>query len=178
MNLFLSMFSSPLSSLLTSILFAALYIGFYLLLLALLPHQTALIEQLFVFMFIALYAEKVVDAFVVLYELIYVLQQFFIAMLPIITTLLLAVQTIFAAVAWNPIIVFVVQALLFLSTKIFIPTLILALFLDVCTKIYPAISFSKAAELMRSSVLSIILASVLMLTSILSFSGVAFFRLN
>ena len=99
-------------------------------------------------------------------------------MLPIITTLLLAVQTIFAAVAWNPIIVFVVQALLFLSTKIFIPTLILALFLDVCTKIYPAISFSKAAELMRSSVLSIILASVLMLTSILSFSGVAFFRLN
>lgn len=178
MTLFLSMFSSPLSSLLTSILYAALYIGFYLLLLALLPHQTALIEQIFVFMFIVLFAEKVVDAFVVLYELINVLQQFFIAMLPIVSTLLLAVQTIFAVIAWNPIIIFIVQALLFMSTKIFIPTLVVAMFLDVCSKIYPAISFSKAAELLRTSVLSVILASVLMLTSILSFSGVAFFQLN
>lgn len=178
MDFFLSMFSQPIGSLVTSILYAALYLLFYLLLLAIIPQQSAFIEQLFILLFIVIFSEKVVDAFFVLNELILVLQNFFIAMIPIVTMMLLAVQTIFAVVAWNPIVIFLIQLILFISTKLLIPTLILALFLDVCTKIYPAISFSKAAELLRTSVLSMILAAVLTLTSILTFSGVAFFQLN
>ncbi|AWE07936.1 stage III sporulation protein AE [Lysinibacillus sp. 2017] len=178
MDVFLSMFSEPINSLVTSFLYAALYILFYLLLIALIPQQSMIIEQLFIYIFIVIFAQKVIDAFVVLYELIQVLQHFYIAVIPVITLLLIAIQNIFTILAWNPIIIFLIQAILFISTKLLIPTLLCALFLDVCTKIYPAISFSKAAELLRTSVLSIILAAVIALTSILTFSGVAFFQLN
>ena len=178
MEFFLSMFRDPIQSIVVSLLFIAFYILFYLLLLALVPHQSAIIEQLFIVIFIVLFAEKVVDAFVVLEELIGILQNFFLAMVPIVTLMLLTVQTVFTAVAWNPIILVIIQLLLFICTKLLIPTLILALFFDVCTRIYPAISFSKAAELLRSSVLSVILASVLALTSILTFTGVALIQLN
>ncbi|MEK4628270.1 MAG: stage III sporulation protein AE [Solibacillus sp.] len=178
MDFFLSMFSQPIDSLITSIIYAALYVLLYLLLLALIPQQSVLIEQLFILLFIVIFSEKVVDAFVVLTELILVMQNFFIAIIPVLTTMLIAVQSVFSVIAWNPIIIFLIQVILFVCTKLLIPTLILALILDVCTKIYPAISFSKAADLIRSSVLSVIIASVLGLTSILTFSGVAFFQLN
>ena len=178
MEFFLSMFRDPIQSIVVSLLFIAFYILLYLLLLALVPHQSAIIEQLFIVIFIVLFAEKVIDAFVVLDELIGILQNFFLAMVPIVTLMLLTVQTVFTAVAWNPIILVIIQVLLFVCTKVLIPTLILALFFDVCTRIYPAVSFSKAAELLRSSVLSVILASVLALTSILTFSGVALIQLN
>ena len=124
------------------------------------------------------FAQNVVDAFVVLYELIEVLQNFFLAILPIMTFMLLTIQTVFTAVAWNPIILLFVQVILFVSTKVLIPALVLALVFDVCTRIYPAISFTKAAELIRSSILSIMIASVVALTSILTFSGLAFIQLN
>lgn len=178
MDYFLSMFSQPIQSIVTSISFIALYILLYLLLIAVLPQHTAIIEQLFILLFIAMFAQKIMDAFLVLSELITVLQSFFILMIPIISTMLIAVSTIFTFIAWNPVIIMVIHFLLFISTKLLIPSLLIALFLDVCTKIYPAISFSKAADLIRSSALSVIVASVLALTSILSFSGVAFFQLN
>lgn len=178
MDYFVSMFSEPIQSILTSILFTALYILLYLLLIAVLPHHTAIIEQIFILLFIAMFAQKIMDAFLVLSELITVLQSFFILVIPIISTMLIAVSTIFTFIAWNPVIIMVIHFLLFICTKLLIPSLLIALVLDVCTKIYPAISFSKAADLIRSSSLSIIVASVLALTSILSFSGVAFFQLN
>lgn len=178
MQTFFSAFTEPLQSLIFSLLLVAVYILMYLLLLALIPNETVLIEQLFILLFIVVFAQNVVDAFVVLYELIEVLQNFFIAILPIMSFMLLTIQTVFTAVAWNPIIILFVQVILFVSTKVLIPALALALVFDVCTKIYPLISFTKAAELIRSSILSVMIASVVALTSILTFSGLAFIQLN
>lgn len=178
MQTFFSAFTEPVQSLVFSLLLVAVYILLYLLLLALVPNETVLIEQLFILLFIVVFAQNVVDAFVVLYELIEVLQNFFIAILPIMSFMLLTIQTVFTAIAWNPIIILFVQVILFVSTKVLIPALALALVFDVCTRIYPLISFTKAAELIRSSILSIMIASVVALTSILTFSGLAFIQLN
>ncbi|WP_440496169.1 stage III sporulation protein AE [Solibacillus silvestris] len=178
METFFSIFTEPFQSLLFSIVLVAVYVLLYLLLLALVPSETAIIEQLFIILFIVVFAQNVVDAFVVLYELIALLQNFFLAILPIMTFMLLTIQTVFTAIAWNPIIILFIQIILFVSTKALIPGLVLALLFDICTKIYPAISFTKAAELIRSSILSIMIASVVALTSILTLSGIAFIQLN
>ena len=178
METFFSIFTEPFQSLLFSLLLVAIYILLYLLLIALVPSEAVLIEQLFILLFIVVFAQNVVDAFVVLYELIALLQNFFMAILPIMTFMLLTIQTVFTAIAWNPIIIIFVQIILFVSTNILIPALVLALVFDVCTKIYPAISFNKAADLIRSSILSVMIASVVALTSILTLSGIAFIQLN
>lgn len=178
MDFFTSLFAQPLNSLVTSLVYAALYIALYLMLLALVPKQTRVIEQLFIVLFIVTFSEKVIAAFQVMNQLIQVLQSFFIAMLPILSTMLLTVQSVFTFIAWNPIILFLTQFLLFICTKWLIPALLIALLLDICSKIYPPISFSKAAELLRSTTLSIVVAAVLAFTSIVTFSGAAFFQLN
>lgn len=178
MDILYSMFSEPIQSIVSSIVIVAIYLLLYLLLIAVLPKETSLIEQLFVFVFIVTFAHQVVEAFVILFEIIRVLQSFFIALIPVLSLMLLAVQSVFSIIAWNPIVILIIQVLLYISTKLLIPTLIIAMLLDLSTKIFPAISFSKAADLLRTSVLSLIIASVVGLTSILTFSGAAFIQLN
>lgn len=175
---FLGLFATPLQSIFSIILLSLLYVGAYLLFVALLPNETAIIEQLFILLFIVSFAQQVIDAFIVLYELISILQSFFVAVIPILSVMLLTMQSIFTLLAWNPIVIFVIQFLLFVSTKLLIPSLIIALLLDISTKIFPAISFAKASDLLRSSVLSFIIASIVALTSILTFSGAALIQIN
>ncbi|MEK4229905.1 stage III sporulation protein AE [Solibacillus sp. FSL H8-0538] len=173
-----TIFAAPLSSALFAIVLAVLYVLLFLILQAFLPDEQKLLEQLFILIFIATFAERIVEAFVVMGQLITVLQGFFAALMPILSTMLLAVQAVFSLLAWNPIVLSVMQLLLFICTKVLIPALLIALFLDGATRILPAISFSKASDLLRASVLSMVIASVLALTAILSFSGIAFFQLN
>lgn len=174
----LSIFSQPIQAAVLCLVTVGVYILLYLVMQALLPNDQAIIEQLFVWLFIALFAGQVIDAFVVMTQLISILQAFFILLLPLLSTMLVAVQALFSLVAWNPIIFFILQLLMFVCTKFLIPALIIALILDMCTRILPQISFSKAAELIRGTVLSVIVAAVITLTSVLSFTGMAFFQLN
>ncbi|WP_274307317.1 stage III sporulation protein AE [Solibacillus daqui] len=175
---FLGLLATPLQSIFSIILLSLLYVGAYLLFVALLPNETAIIEQLFILLFIVSFAQQVIDAFVLLYELISILQSFFVAVIPILSMMLLTMQSIFTLLAWNPIVIVIIQFLLFVSTKLLIPSLIIALLLDISTKIFPAISFAKASDLLRSSVLSFIIAAIVALTSILTFSGAALIQIN
>ncbi|MCH7321856.1 stage III sporulation protein AE [Solibacillus sp. MA9] len=175
---FLGLLATPLQSIFSIILLSLLYVGAYLLFVALLPNEMAIIEQLFILLFIVSFAQQVIDAFVVLYELISILQSFFVAVIPILSVMLLTMQSIFTLLAWNPIVIVVIQFLLFVSTKLLIPSLIIALLLDISTKIFPAISFARASDLLRSSVLSFIIAAIVALTSILTFSGAALIQIN
>ena len=178
MEAILQLFITPLQSISSLLLLSAVYIGLYLLFLAMLPNEAALIEQLFVILFIVSFAQPVIEAFVVLYELIALLQHFFVAVIPILSLMLLTMQSVFTLLTWNPIVILIIQFLLFVSTKLLIPSLIMALIFDVSTKIFPAISFAKASDLIRSSVLSFIIAAIVGLTSILTFSGAALIQLN
>ena len=178
METFLQLFATPLQSISHLLLMSMVYIGLYLLFVEIVPNEAALIEQLFVLLFIVSFAQPVIEAFVVLYELISLLQHFFVAVIPILSLMLLTMQSVFTLLAWNPIVILIIQFLLFVATKLLIPSLILALLLDVATKIFPAISFAKASELIRSSILSFIIASVVALTSILTFSGAALIQIN
>lgn len=175
---FLGLFATPLQSILSILLVSLLYVGVYLVFVALLPNEIVMIEQLFVLLFIVSFGQQVIDAFVVLYELISVLQSFFVAVIPILSMMLLTMQSVFTLLTWNPIVIFIIQFLLFVSTKLLIPSLIIALLLDISTKIFPTISFAKAADLIRSSVLSFIIAAIVALTSILTFSGAALIQIN
>lgn len=175
---FLGLFATPLQSILSILLLSLLYVGVYLVFVALLPNEIVMIEQLFVLLFIVSFGQQVIDAFVVLYELISVLQSFFVAVIPILSMMLLTMQSVFTLLTWNPIVIFIIQFLLFVSTKLLIPSLIIALLLDISTKIFPTISFAKAADLIRSSVLSFIIAAIVALTSILTFSGAALIQIN
>lgn len=178
METFWQLFAVPLQSISLLLIMSTVYIGLYLLFLAIIPKEAALIEQLFVLLFIVSFAQPVIEAFVVLYELISLLQHFFVAVIPVLSLMLLTMQSVFTLLAWNPIVIIIIQFLLFVATKLLIPSLIIALLLDVATKIFPPISFAKASELIRSSILSFIIASVVALTSILTFSGAALIQLN
>ena len=173
-----SIFAAPISSALLALVVASLYVLLYLIMQAIVPAEQKRIELIFVLLLIATFAERIVEAFGVMEQLLTILQAFFLALLPILSTMLVAVQAVFSLVAWNPIVLVVMELLLFICTKLLLPALLTALVLDACTRILPEVSFSKAAELLRTSVLSTIIASVLALTTILSFSGMAFFQLN
>lgn len=178
MEALLQLLTTPLQSIASLLLLSAVYIGLYLLFVAMLPKEAALIEQLFVILFIISFAQTVIEAFVVLNELIALLQHFFVAVIPILSLMLLTMQSVFTLLTWNPIVIVIIQFLLFVANKLLIPSLIMALLLDVSSKIFPAISFSKASDLIRSSVLSFIIASIVALTSILTFSGAALIQIN
>lgn len=173
-----NIFAAPLSSALFAILLATLYVLLLLILQGLLPTEHKLLEQLFILLFIGTFAQRIVDAFIVMGQLITILQAFFAALMPILSTMLIAVQAVFSLLAWNPIVLVIMQLLLFLCSKVLMPALLVALFLDGCTRILPSISFSKTSDLLRGSVLSMVMASVIALSAVLSFSGIAFFQLN
>lgn len=92
---FLGLFATPLQSILSILLLSLLYVGVYLVFVALLPNEIVMIEQLFVLLFIVSFGKQVIDAFVVLYELISVLQSFFVAVIPILSMMLLTMQSVF-----------------------------------------------------------------------------------
>lgn len=178
MDILLTIFAAPISSAIMTLILASLYISVLLVLQALLPYEHKLLEQLFVILFIVTFFKQVVEAFVIMNELTEVMQAFFITLMPLLSAVLIAVQAIFSFLAWNPVVLFIVQLLMFVTTKVFIPALLTALILDGCTRILPAISFTKAAEFIRATVLSLILASVLGLSTILTFSGIAFYQVS
>lgn len=178
MDEIISIFMSPLRASVILLLTICLYIGLYLLLQALLPEEQTLIEQLFIVLFIVTIAGQVLDAFVVMQQILRLFQQFFILLLPLLTMMLYAVQAIFLLIAWHPILLVFIQFVLFIAEHAVMPMLMSSIILDCCTRLLPAISFAKASDFLRQAVLSVIVVSILTLTAALTFSGMAFFQLN
>lgn len=173
-----SIFMSPIRTSALLLLTICFYIGLYLVLQAIIPEEKGLLEQLFIVLFLILVARQVLDAFVIMQQIIGLFQHFFILLLPILTAMLYAVQAVFLLIAWHPILLVFIQFLLWVTQQAVLPMLVSAVVLDCCTRLLPAISFAKASEFLRQAVLSIVVVSVLTLTAALSFTGAAFFQLS
>ena len=136
------------------------------------------LSTLFIFLILIIVGQQVFDAFVLMKELASIFSAFFLAFIPLVSTILAIMQSLISLVAWSPAIIFVLQLLVYICDKLLIPSLFTALIFDLCSRLYPQVTFLKVAELIRKTVFSIIAASILLLSSILTFSSVAFFSIQ
>ena len=136
------------------------------------------LSTLFIFLILIIVGQQVFDAFVLMKELASIFSAFFLAFIPLVSTVLVIMQSLISLVAWSPAVIFVLQLLVYICDKLLIPSLFTALIFDICSRLYPQVTFLKVAELIRKTVFSIIAASILLLSSILTFSSVAFFSIQ
>lgn len=136
------------------------------------------LSTVFLFLILVIVTKHLVEAFTLMKELASIFSHFFLGFIPLVSTVLVIVQSVVSFVAWSPAIVFVLQLLVYVCDKLLIPSLFMALVFDACSRLYPQVSFLKIAELIRKTVFSIIAASILLLSSILTFSSVAFFSIQ
>ena len=136
------------------------------------------LSTLFIFLILIIVGQQVFDAFVLMKELASIFSAFFLAFIPLVSTVLAIMQSLILLVAWSPAVIFVLQLLVYCCDKLLIPSLFTALIFDICSRLYPQVTFLKVAELIRKTVFSIIAASILLLSSILTFSSVAFFSIQ
>ncbi|MGM9945769.1 MAG: stage III sporulation protein AE [Lysinibacillus sp.] len=136
------------------------------------------LSTLFIFLILIIVGQQVFDAFVLMKELASIFSAFFLAFIPLVSTVLAIMQSLISLVAWSPAVIFVLQLLVYICDKLLIPSLFTALIFDICSRLYPQVTFLKVAELIRKTVFSIIAASILLLSSILTFSSVAFFSIQ
>jgi len=136
------------------------------------------LSTLFIFLILIIVGQQVFDAFVLMKELASIFSAFFLAFIPLVSTVLVIMQSLISLVAWSPAVIFVLQLLVYCCDKLLIPSLFTALIFDICSRLYPQVTFLKVAELIRKTVFSIIAASILLLSSILTFSSVAFFSIQ
>ena len=136
------------------------------------------LSTLFIFLILIIVGQQVFDAFVLMKELASIFSAFFLAFIPLVGTVLAIMQSLISLVAWSPAIIFVLQLLVYCCDKLLIPSLFTALIFDICSRLYPQVTFLKVAELIRKTIFSIIAASILLLSSILTFSSVAFFSIQ
>lgn len=141
-------------------------------------HSRQFLSTLFIFLILIIVGQQVFDAFVLMKELASIFSAFFLAFIPLVSTVLAIMQSLISLVAWSPAIIFVLQLLVYCCDKLLIPSLFTALIFDICSRLYPQVTFLKVAELIRKTVFSIIAASILLLSSILTFSSVAFFSIQ
>ncbi|MFF5995430.1 stage III sporulation protein AE [Lysinibacillus sp. KU-BSD001] len=161
-------------------LLATLLLLFLLLLLieGVSSHSRQLLSTVFLFLVLIIVAQQLFDAFVLMKEIAAIFSAFFLAFIPLVSTVLVIMQSLISLVAWSPAIIFVLQLLVYCCDKLLIPSLFMALIFDICTRLYPQVSFSKIAELIRKTIFSIIAASIVLLSSFLTFSSVAFFSIQ
>lgn len=178
MEQLLAPLTSPISQALQIVLLVLLYVLFYLMLEAFDSKRMNLYTTILLFLLLMALSDMVVEAFVTLHNLASVFSAFFLALIPIVTSVLVVMQSVLSLIAWSPVVIFIIELLVYICGKLLIPGLVLSVLLDVCTRILPEISFAKAAELIRKVILSLITAAIIGLTSILSFSSVAFYTLN
>ena len=77
-------------------------------------------------------------------------------------TIIVVLNAVFSFIAWSPIVYFIFELLILLCKKVLIPGIVVALILDFCTRFFPEMSFSKASDLIRGTVMTLITASLLL----------------
>ena len=133
---------------------------------------------LFFLIVLATVGPVVVDSFRMIDDIAKGLSHIFTAFYPILTSTFLLSSSIMAIASWQPFILFFVQILTIISSKWLIPGVLLAVVFDVCSVIVKEISFTRIAELIRFTILSIVSASVLCYILLMSATGVAAFSIN
>ena len=133
---------------------------------------------LFFLIVLATVGPVVVGSFRMIDDIAKGLSHIFTAFYPILTSTFLLSSSIMAIASWQPFILFFVQILTIISSKWLIPGVLLAVVFDVCSVIVKEISFTRIAELIRFTILSIVSASVLCYILLMSATGVAAFSIN
>lgn len=133
---------------------------------------------LFFLIVMATVGPVVVDSFRLIDEIGQGLSHVFMAFYPILTSTFLLSSSIMAIASWQPFMLFFVQVLTIVSSKWLIPGVLLAVVFDVSSTIVKDISFTRIAEFIRFTILSIVSASVICYIILMSASGVAAFSVN
>ena len=178
MHEILNIFLDPLKIAGQSIILILTYTILFLIVEAFVPKFKTWADTLFVIILVLTLGQTVMDAFSLMGDLVNVASDFFLAITPILTSLLVVLNSVFSFIAWSPVILFIFEILILLCKKILIPAITVALILDFCTRFMQDISFSKASELIRGSVMTLITASLIAMVTVLSFTGVAFFTID
>ncbi|MFP3918465.1 stage III sporulation protein AE [Lysinibacillus telephonicus] len=178
MDNLLNIFLDPLKIAGQSIILIFTYTIIFLILEAFVPQFKKWIDTLFVVVLVLTLGQTVMEAFSTMGQLVNIASDFFLAVTPILTSILVVLNSVFSFIAWSPIILFIFEMLMLLCKKILIPAVTVALILDFCTRFIQDISFSKASDLIRGTVMTLITASLLAMVTVLSFTGVAFFTID
>lgn len=178
MNEILNIFLDPLKIAGQSIILIMTYTVIFLIIEAFSPKFKKWADVLFIVVLILTLGQTVMDAFSLMGQLAGIFSDFFLALYPILTSLLVIMNAVFSFIAWSPILFFIIESLILLCKKVLIPAITVSLILDFCTRFIQEMSFSKASDLIRGTVMTLITASLLAMMTVLSFTGVAFFTID
>lgn len=178
MDEILSIFWDPLKIAGRSIILILTYTILFLIIEAFVPKFKKWADTLFIIVLVLTLGQTVMDAFSLMADLVNIASEFFLSITPIFISIIVVLNAVFSFIAWSPIVYFIFELLILLCKKVLIPGIVIALILDFCTRLFPEMSFSKASDLIRGSVMTLITASLLAMVTVLSFSGVAFFTVD
>nr|WP_106779827.1 stage III sporulation protein AE [Lysinibacillus timonensis] len=178
MNEIFNIFFDPLKIAGQSIFLIITYTVVFLAIEAFVPKFKKWSDTLFIVVLVLTLGQTVMDAFSLMTQLASIFSNFFLALYPIIMSLLVILNSVFSFIAWSPIIFFIFELLILLCERILIPAVTIALILDFCTRFIGEMSFGKGSDLIRGTVMTVITATVLAIVTVLSFTGVAFFTID
>lgn len=161
-----------------SIVLVIIYAIIFLVIEGFSPKFKSWLDTLFIIVLVLTLGQKVMDSFYLIAQIAKIAKDFFLGLTPILISILSVLNAVFSFIAWSPIVIFIFQFLIFLCSKVLIPGIVLTLIFDFCTRFFPEMSFSKGSDLIRSSILTAITATLILLLTILSFTGVAFFTVD
>ena len=174
----LSFLTDPFFLLLKMTLILCGYVVIILIINMIVPEFEKGTRVLFFLIVLATVGPVVVNSFRLIDDIAQGLSHIFMAFYPILTSTFLLSSSIMAIASWQPFMLFFVQVLTIVSSKWLIPGVLLAVVFDVCSAIVKDISFTRIAEFIRFTILSIVSASVICYIILMSASGVAAFSVN
>lgn len=178
MDILFQFFTEPLAKIMSFTVLIVMYVILFLVLEAFVPSANKWFQTIFILLLAFTLGEIIIEAFRIMQELTQLLTVFFLTLIPVLTSAMVVLQSILAFVAWSPLVLFFLQLLMFLMNKIVLPFLLSALLFDFSSRFLPSISFKKFADLLRMTAMSLIAASSLGLSLILTISGVAFITVD
>ena len=147
-----------------------LVIIFYLLI-QLIFNKNKWLDELLFYLLLVLCIPELFSIFESAKKLIEILNSVLVAAVPIITSILLLLQGPFTLLSWNPVTLIIVQVIIFLCKTLLIPALFLSIMLDIWSRGMPEMTFSKAAQFIRSFLIISASATMLILTGIMTISS-------
>lgn len=174
----LSFLIDPFFLLLKMTLLLCSYVIIILIINMLLPEFEKGTRILFFLIVLATIGPVVVKSFTLIDEIAQGLAHLFTAFYPILTSSFMLSSSITAIASWQPFLLFFVQVLTIISSKWLIPGVLLAIVFDVCSVIVKEISFTRIADLIRFTIMSIVSASVICYVLLMTAGGVATFSVN
>ena len=160
------------------IFFVLILLFIFYIICTMIVEESIILDNLFFFLVLFIVLPDLLKIFQVVAQTVSTLTSTLYSFIPVISSILFLLQGIVAIFAWNPFVLIIVQLILFLTDNIFIPAIIIALFLDIWTRGIPSIPFSKMAQFIRSFLIISIGVLMMILTAVMTISGTLILTLN